>query len=120
MAKKPKQSGILVAETRVMYNDQREEEQQGHRRFARVNANERLDEEPKHAAAEGEFQNDIPQHPDLNTPQYDGIDDLNVNPIPALNTEARKKYDELQLQKQLKYQLEHGLRPNTAPTPRRE
>ncbi|MFZ4077474.1 MAG: DNA mismatch repair protein MutS, partial [Legionellaceae bacterium] len=103
------------AETRAMANDQREEEQQGHRRFARVHARERFDDEPK-GSPEGEMQNDIPEHPWLGT-KYQGIDP-DLNPNPPLNTEARRELDNLQLEKQLQYRLQHGLTPSSAPKPR--
>ena len=116
MAIKPENPKMLVEETRAMANDQREEEQQGHRRFARVHARERFDDEPKNAAPEGEMQNDIPENPWLNSQRFDGIDP-NLNPNPPLNTEARREFDNLQNQKKLQYQLQHGLTPNTAPKP---
>ncbi len=118
MAIKPRTTTttVLIDETRAMSNDQREDEQQGHRRFARVHARERFDDEPT-SAPEGEMQNDIPQNPWLDSQRFDGIDP-SLNPNPPLNTEARREYDNLQNEKKLQYQLQNGLTPSSVPKPR--
>lgn len=109
-------SSYLVDETFFMEKERREKEQQGHRQLAKVNAVEH--QEPSAPGPEGELQNDIQGHPKFKDRQdLDGIEIGPDNPIPALNTEARREFDNAELEKQLRYKLEHNLMPDTAPKP---
>lgn len=110
-------SSILVEETTTMEIQRRQEEQQGHRRLARVHAKEHKDESPP--APEGELQNDIRQHPWLDKQKFDGVDP-NLNPEPALNTEARREYDNERREQEMEKQLRLGNMPKmgTAPEPK--
>lgn len=113
---KPKGS-YLVEESRSMERQRRLIEQQGHRQLGRVNAREHPDEQ--HAAApEGDLQNNILQHPELDNQRFDGIDP-NLNPEPPLNTEARTKYDNERREQEMEKQLRLGNMPkmSTAPKP---
>lgn len=112
-----KPGSYLAAETFLMEQQRRLDEQQGHRQFAKVNAKEHS--EPLAASPEGELQNNIEQHPDFNSQRYDGIDP-NENPIPPLNSAARREYDNAQREKQLRKELTLGNMPKmgTAPIPR--
>lgn len=111
-----RKDSYLVEDTDYMKRQQREIVQTVERkRFAKVN--ERDHSERLQAAAEGELQNDILQHPDLNTQANDGIDP-DLNPAPPLNTEARREYDkELQKQNELKKQLNPEYAPSFNPKP---
>jgi hypothetical protein len=113
-----KRSGsYLVDETVSMMRDQREAEQQGHRRLAKVHAREHV-EEPEQPAPEGELQNSILQHPELDNQRFDGIDP-NLNPEPPLNTEARREFDNEKREQEKEKQLRLGNMPQftTAPKP---
>ncbi|HGK7610309.1 TPA: DNA mismatch repair protein MutS [Legionella pneumophila] len=112
------ESTFLVAETKAMERRRRLAEQQGERRFASVKAREHPEEEIK-AAPEGELQNNILQHPELNSQRFDGIDP-NLNPEPPLNTEARREFDNERREQDKEKQLRLGNMPKftTAPTPR--
>ncbi|MBA3535076.1 MAG: hypothetical protein H0T84_00440 [Tatlockia sp.] len=110
-------SSYLVDETFLMEKERREKEQQGHRQLAKVNVVEH--QEPRAPAGpEGEIQNDIKQHPWLESQRNDGIDP-NENPEPALNTAARTEYDNAKREQELEYKLRHNLmaQPDTAPKP---
>ena len=107
----------LSEETKKMQNQRREIEQQGERKFARVNVREHPDEEQN--TPEGDLQNDIPEHPWLQSQRVDGADP-DVSPAPPLNTDARREYDNaLRLQNQLRNEkrMENALQPGTAPRP---
>lgn len=108
---------FLVDETEAMMRAQREAEQQGHRRLAKVHAREH-NEASKQAAPEGELQNSILQHPDLDSQRYDGHDP-NINPEPPLNTEARREFDNERREQEMEKQLRLGNMPkfSTAPKP---
>jgi hypothetical protein len=109
---------FLVEETKNMERKRRLSEQQGERQFASVKAREHPDEEAK-VAPEGELQNNILQHPELDNQRFDGIDP-NLNPEPPLNTEARREYDNEKREQDKEKQLRLGNMPKftTAPTPR--
>ena len=92
VGKQARSGSILLDETLKMAGDQRRAEQQGHRRLAKVHARERPEALPEQVAPEGALQNDILQHPALDSQRFDGIDP-SLNPAPELNTEARLKYD---------------------------
>ncbi len=109
----------LVDETFLMEKERREKEQQGHRQLARVHAVEH--QEPRTSAGpEGELQNDIKQHPWLDSQRTDGIDP-NENPEPALNSSARTEYDNAKREQDLELKMRLGLMPKmgTAPEPHR-
>jgi len=113
------EGSLLVAETKTMDRNRRLAEQQGERRLARVNAREHADNEPVHNSPEGEMQNNILQHPDLDSQRFDGIDP-NLNPEPPLNSEAKTEYDNERREQEKEKQLRLGNMPKftTAPTPR--
>ena len=114
-------SSYLVDETFLMEQQRRQEEQQGHRRLAKVHAREHS--ESLQSAPEGELQNSILQHPDLDSQRLDGAD-INESPVPAQNTIARMEWDNAQREqaKEKQNRLEHnlGMAPGmgTAPKPR--
>ncbi|WP_454780243.1 Smr/MutS family protein [Legionella sp. WA2022007384] len=113
-----KSTSFLVAETKSMERQRRLAEQQGERRIALVKAREHSDYEAA-PGPEGELQNNILQHPALDSQRYDGVDSP-LNPEPPLNTDARREYDnELRNQEQEK-QLRLGNMPkfNNTPKPR--
>lgn len=88
----PDAVSILVDETSSMMREQRNQEQQGHRSLARVNERNHTEREQNKVAPEGEPQNSILQHPDLDGQRFDGVDP-NLNPEPPLNSEARREFD---------------------------
>lgn len=110
---------ILVEETKTMEIQRRQEEQQGHRRLARVHAKDHKEESTSTPAPEGELQNDIRQHPWLDKQKFDGVDP-GLNPEPALNTEARREYDNERREQEMEKQLRLGNMPKmgTAPEPK--
>lgn len=88
----PGRMSMLVDESVAMENGRRLMEQEGHRRYARVNQRERSDIEAGNELSE-ELQQEAKSHPLLGQSQrFDGIDP-NLNPEPAINTEARREYD---------------------------
>ena len=101
-----------------MMREQREQEQQGHRSLARVNARDHAEREQNKAAPEGEPQNSILQHPDLDGQRFDGVDP-NLNPEPPLNSEARREFDNAKREQEMEKQLRLGNMPKmgTAPKP---
>jgi hypothetical protein len=116
--RRKKRSTFLVKETKKMERMRRLFEQECERLLAQVHAREHSTEEIPYL--EGELQNTILQHPYLNTQRFDGTDS-SLNPEPALNTEARREYDnqkrEQEKEKQLRLNLELGMTPSSAPTP---
>lgn len=113
-------------ETRVMENNRRDLEQTGHRRLGiSVRARERVNDEPLslEQGIEAEAASSLMQNPLLDNQRFDGIDP-NVNPVPAMNTEARVEYDNIKREQELQKQLRLGLSPDNAkrftakPTPR--
>lgn len=112
-----REGSYLADETGTMERERRLAEQQGHRQFTRVHAREHHEEEPQ-VAAEGELQNNILQHPELDNQRFDGIDP-NLNPEPPLNTEARREYDNERREQEKEKQLRLGNMPKftTAPKP---
>jgi DNA-nicking Smr family endonuclease len=109
---------FLVAETKAMERKRRLAEQQGERQLAPVKAREHSDVEHQ-ASPEGELQNNILQHPALDSQRFDGVDP-NLNPEPPLNTEARREFDNEKREQDKEKQLRLGNMPKftTAPTPR--
>lgn len=111
-------STFLVNETKAMERRRRLAEQQGERQLAPVKAREHSDKEPQNSP-EGELQNSILQHPELDSQRFDGVD-TNLNPEPALNTDARREFDNEKRNQEQEKQLRLGNMPkfSTAPTPR--
>ena len=114
-----RESSFLVAETKAMERKRRLAEQQGERQLGPVKAREHSEEEVNNPGPEGELQNSILQHPDLDTQRFDGIDP-NLNPEPPLNSEARREFDNEKREQEQEKQLRLGNMPKftTAPTPR--
>lgn len=111
-----KKSGSFLADdTDHMKREQRQMVQTVERqRYGKVH--ERDHEERLRASQEGDLQNDILNHPELDDQAHDG--DPDVNPAPPLNTEARREYDkQLQLQNELKKQLDPNYAPKFNPSP---
>ncbi|MFC3908156.1 hypothetical protein ACFORL_03590 [Legionella dresdenensis] len=98
----------LVDESRAMEIKRRRQEHIGHSKFARVIEKEHsLDEPP---APEGELQNSIRQHPDLDRQIYDGTDP-NLNPEPPLSSAARREFDNQRREQEMEKQLRLGNMP---------
>ena len=114
--KRKRSSSYLVDETSSMERKRRLVEQKGHRQFTRVNAREHPEEEVK-AAPEGELQNSILQHPELDNQRFDGIDP-NLNPEPPLNTEARREFDNERREQEMEKQLRLGNMPKFSSAPK--
>jgi len=114
-----REPSLLVEETKSMDRRRREAEQQGHRQFAAVKAREHSDNEVQNPSLEGDLQNDIPQHPELISQRFDGVDSP-LNPDPPLNSAARRELDnaERKQQEELSLRLGHQPRFSSAPTPR--
>lgn len=114
-----RKGSLLVDETKTMERRRRLAEQQGHRQLAPVKARQHGDEEHQQLGQEGELQNNILQHPDLDNQRFDGIDP-NLNPEPPLNSEARREFDNERRDQEKDKQLRLGNMPQfkTAPTPR--
>ncbi len=98
----------LSEETQKMNNQRRDIERQGERQFAKVNAKEHSDEELQ-ATAGDELQHDLLQHPWFEGQRFDGIDDN--TPEPALNSAARKDFDNARREQEMEKQLRLGLAP---------
>ena len=115
---KNRESSFLVAETKSMERKRRLAEQQGERQLGPVKAREHSEEELK-SSPEGELQNSILQHPELDSQRFDGIDP-NLNPEPPLNTEARREFDNEKREQDKEKQLRLGNMPKftSTPTPR--
>lgn len=113
----PKTS-FLAAETKSMDRARRLLEQDGERRLASVKARTHSEKEEMQNSPEGELQNTILQHPELDSQRFDGIDP-NLNPEPPLNTDARREYDNEKREQEMEKQLRLGNMPkfNTAPKP---
>ncbi|WP_131777737.1 hypothetical protein [Legionella fairfieldensis] len=108
-----RQSSLLVDETFMMEQTRREAEQEGHRKLARVHVREHSEAQ---ASPEGELQNSIQEHPWFNSQRYDGVDS-DTNPLPPLNTDARREYDNAKREQQLELQMRLGLMPKMGSTP---
>ena len=111
-------TSYLSDETWHMDRSQREIEQQGHRRLAKLHARQHNEPEIQQQAPEGELQNSIEQHPQLNSQRFDGTD-KRLNAEPPLNSEARTKYDNERREQEKEKQLRLGNMPqfSTAPRP---
>ena len=116
--RKPPPPSSYKEETRVMENARRDKEQSGHRGLGiSVHANERVNDEPLSMEQSLEAQNSssLMSNPLLDSQRFDGIDP-NVNPAPALNSDARTEYDNLKREQELKKQLRLGLMPSNSKT----
>lgn len=113
-----RESSYLVEETKSMERKRRLAEQQGERQIAPVKAREHSEHEPQQAP-EGELQNNILQHPDLDNQRNDGVDN-NLNPEPPLSTGARREFDNERREQDKEKQLRLGNMPKftSTPTPR--
>lgn len=111
-------TSFLVSETKSMERRRRLAEQQGERQWGSVKAREHSEEEQS-PSPEGELQNTILQHPELNSQRFDGIDP-NLNPEPPLNTDARREFDNERREQEMEKQLRLGNMPkfSSAPTPK--
>lgn len=111
---------FLVEETLAMERMQRLAEQEGHRRFgAKVHQREHHTEQQQNPGQEGDLQNSIAQHPLLDGQRFDGVD-VNLNPEPPLNTEARREFDNERREQEMEKQLRLGNMPKfgSSPTPK--
>jgi len=113
----PKGSSMLVAETKAMERSRRLREQEGERYLARVNARDHSLEEPEQSNPEGELQNSILQHPELDSQRFDGVDP-NLNPEPPLNTAARREFDNERREQEMEKQLRLGNMPKFSNAPK--
>ena len=116
----------LKQETGFMERERRLEEQQGHRYHLQVQVKEAREYVEENAAPEGEPQNDISGHPEFeNRQDLDGADPP-VDSLPAMNTDARREYEnqrreqEMEKQLRLENQLQNTNQPrfSSAPRPR--
>ena len=112
-------TSFLIAETKAMERSRRLAEQQGEQKLASVKARDHSNEDQIQQGLEGEVQNNILQHPELDSQRFDGIDP-SLNPEPPLNSEARREYDNEKREQEKEKQLRLGNMPKftTAPTPR--
>lgn len=99
-------------ETRSMDNARRDLEQSGHRKLGvKVHALERINDEQPSAEAGLEVQSSIEMNPLLaDNQRFDGIDPT-VNPEPAMNTDARREFDNERREQELEKQLRLGNMP---------
>ncbi|WP_412757179.1 Smr/MutS family protein [Legionella bozemanae] len=111
-----KSTSFLVVETKAMERQRRLAEQQGERRIALVKAREHSDYEAQ-PGPEGELQNNILQHPALDSQRFDGVDSP-LNPEPPLNTDARREYDNERRNQEQEKQLRLGHMPKFTNTPK--
>lgn len=112
-----REGSLLITETKSMERKRRLAEQQGHRQLAPVKAREHSDQEPQNNNPEGELQNNILQHPELNSQRFDGVDP-NLNPEPPLNTEARREFDNEKREQEQEKQLRLGNMPKFSSAPK--
>jgi hypothetical protein len=113
------EASILVDETFKAERERRLAEQQGHRKFGRVNEREHHEPLENQAGHEYAPENDLMQNPWLQSQRFDGIDP-SLNPEPPLNSEARREYDNQKREQEMEKQLRLGLMPtfNSAPKPK--
>ena len=99
-------------ETKAMQNARRDLEQAGHRKFGvKVHALERINDETPTPEASLEAQSSIEMNPLLaDNQRFDGIDPT-VNPEPALNTDARREFDNERREQEMEKQLRLGNMP---------
>lgn len=111
-------NSILITDTKAMERSRRLAEQQGERALGAVKAREHSPEQEVQPSPEGELQNNILQHPALDSQRFDGVDP-NLNPEPPLNSVARREFDNERREQEMEKQLRLGNMPkfSTAPTP---
>lgn len=109
----------LADDTDFLERQRRINEQDGHRRYAKVHAREHanLDKINPAQGLEGQAQNNILQNPWLNSQRFDGVDP-NLNPEPPLNTEARREFDNERREQEMEKQLRLGNVPRISPAPK--
>lgn len=114
-----RKDSYLADDTQFMERQRRINEQEGHRRYARVHAREHanLDNPSPEHGLEGQAQNNILQNPWLNNQRFDGVDP-NLNPEPPLNSEARREFDNERRQQDMEKQLRLGNVPRISPAPK--
>jgi hypothetical protein len=112
----------FVKETTNMVIEQRNKEQAGHRGLGiSVKSEEKNPDKPSISEEQAlDIESSLKSNPYLDNQRFDGFDP-NTNPIPALNTEARKKYDEIKQEQELQLRQRLGLSPgkNFNPKPER-
>lgn len=105
-----------------MVIEQRNKEQAGHRGLGiSVKSEEKNPDKPSISEEQAlDIESSLKSNPYLDNQRFDGFDP-NTNPIPALNTEARKKYDEIKQEQelQLRQRLGLSLGKNFNPKPER-
>lgn len=114
-----RKDSYLADDTQFMERQRRISEQEGHRRYARVHARQHSNSDnlsPEHGV-EGQVQNNILQNPWLNNQRFDGVDP-NLNPEPALNSDARREFDNERRQQDMDKQLRLGNVPRISPAPK--
>lgn len=112
-------SSILTPATKGMENQRREALQEQFAKLYHIKVHSRDREERPSSGPEEAMENDIPNHPFFEQQQrFDGIDP-NVNPLPALNTEADRELKNALNEQKLQHQMKLGLlpKPGTAPKP---
>ncbi|MCR9191668.1 MAG: hypothetical protein NXI01_03300 [Gammaproteobacteria bacterium] len=114
-----RKTSYLSDDTPTMDRQRRHMEQDGHRRFARVNAREHPEQttSQQQAGHEGGMQNNILQNPWLDSQRFDGVDP-NLNPEPPLNTEARREFDNEKREQEMEKQLRLNNVPRVSPAPK--
>lgn len=112
-------TSILVEDTETMDRERRLAEQEGHRKRARVHAREHHERAAQQTQGlDPRYEHNVLQHPALNNQRFDGIDP-SINPEPALNTDARREFDNERREQEMEKQLRLGNMPkfSTAPKP---
>ena len=81
-----------------------------------VKSRERINDVVNSLEQEGQelSQSSIMSNPLLDSQRFDGIDS-NINPVPPLNSAARREYDNLRREQELEKQLRLGLAPRFDP-----
>ena len=107
----------FAKETMSMENARRDLEQAGHRKFGvKVHALERVHEETPIVDEGLEIQSGIEANPLLaDNQRFDGIDN-SVNPEPALNSAARREFDNERREQEMEKQLRLGNMPQMGRT----
>lgn len=106
---------IFGKETKSMAHARHLQEQAGHRGLGISVHSEtpNLDESQASQEQGLEIESSLRANPLLDSQRFDGFDPAS-NPEPAMNTEARKKYDEVKEQQKLELQMRLGLSPGNA------
>jgi len=108
---------MLVDETTEMDRKRRLIEQEGHRQIARVNERSHETRLADREVAESTMQQGPLEHPLLaNNPRYDGVEPT-LNPVPDLNTDARREFDNERREQEQEKQYRLGNMPKFTPKP---